>query len=548
MIGSIADLTGSDRIYDVVIIGGGAAGLSIAAALIGSPLRVLVLEAGGRKPDKTGTEVFEGTVADGSVHPFLHTYRVRAIGGASRIWGGRCIPYDPIDFASRPWVAGPGWPFGREVLDPWYRQAQIAIEAGAFDYDPATTLPDDQAEFAPGLDGETVRTRLERFSKPTDFWRRFGQDITRASNVDVVLNAPATAIRLAQDGATVDHVEVALPDGARTQVRGRQVVVAMGGLESVRLLLASNDIRPAGVGNDHDQLGRHYMSHLAATSGTVTFHAPAKAIRWDYQKDADGIYVRRRIAITEEAQTRMHSLNTVFRTHLPDPADPGHGNAILSAMYLVKDLVLYEYSRKFRENKAGLGLYGRHLLNVLRNPFALAGFGEGWVRKRILADRKLPSVVLGSRTNAFALEFHAEQEPNPESRITLSRERDAYGMPRMSVDWRTTALDMESLKASYAALAERLEQSGAGRLDYDPDEVVAQARKEGAYGGHHLGAARMSRDPRQGVVDPDCRVHGVDNLFIASGAVLPTSSQANPTLTIVALALRLADHLKSRVP
>lgn len=547
MIGSIADLANSTRDYDLVIIGGGAAGLTIAADLIGSPLRVLLLEAGGLKPDQAGTQVFEGEVAAGSAHPFLHTFRVRAIGGASRIWGGRCIPYDPIDFAHRPWVAGPGWPFGREVLDPWYRLAQVAIEAGRFDYDPATTLPDDQAEFAPGLDGGPVQTRLERFSKPTDFWRRFGGDLTQAENVNVVMNAPVTGVRLTADGSAVDHVEVASPDGARLQIRGRRVVVAMGGLESVRLLLASNDVRPAGVGNDNDQLGRNYMSHLAATSGTVTFSGPADSIRWNYQKDADGIYVRRRLAISGDAQERMQSLNTVFRTHLPDPADPGHGNAILSAMYLVKDLVLYEYSRKFRENKAGIGLYSRHLLNVIRNPFALAGFGVGWVRNRILADRKLPSVVLGSRTNSFALEFHAEQEPNPASRITLTQDRDAYGMPRMSVDWQTTPLDMESLKASYAALAERLRESGVGRLDYDPDQLVAQASKEGAYGGHHLGAARMSVNPADGVVDPDCRVHGVENLFIASGAVLPTSSQANPTLTIVALALRLADRLKSEL-
>ena len=234
----------------------------------------------------------------------------------------------------------------------------------------------------------------------------------------------------------------------------------------------------------------------------------------------------------------------VFRTHLPDPADPAHGDPVLSAMFLVKDLILYEYSRKFRERRTTMGERLRHLGNIAGHPGRLTAFSRRWIKDRILADRKLPSVVLGSSTGAYTLEFHAEQAPNPESRVTLSNERDRLGMPRLRLDWRTTELDFDSLKSAYALLAAELARTGVGRLTYDPDRLVERARAEGAYGGHHLGTTRMSLDPRDGVVDPQTRVHGVGNLFVASSAVFPTSSQANPTLTILALTLRLAAQLQ----
>jgi choline dehydrogenase-like flavoprotein len=533
------------ELADLCIVGAGAAGLALAASFIGAGRKVVLLEAGGERQTKASQSVYEGELADPAVHPYLHHFRVRALGGASRIWGGRCIPFDPIDFEERPWVPGPGWPIPLQSLLPYYEAAQAAAEAGPFDYDPRTAMPGRPAELAPGLDGANVQTRLERFSKPTNFWTRYGESLTAARDVWVSPQTPVLRIRLSEDGGAVDHLLIVdLVTGAQRKFRARHYVLALGGLETVRLMLASNDVRPGGVGNDHGQLGRYYMSHLAATSGYVTFAGPPSRIAFDYERDARGVYVRRRLAVTAEAQKALGLLNVVFRTHLPDPVDPSHGDAILSAMYLVKDLILYEYSRKFREHRAPLGRRMRHVGNILRQPLRLAAFGQTWVKDRILAERKLPSVVLGSASNRYALEFHAEQAPNPDSRLTLSAERDVFGTPRLKADWRISPIDIDSLKAAYGLLGRELDRTGAGMLDYDAESVAEAAIKAGAYGGHHLGAARMSHRAQDGVVDENLKVHGMSNLYVASGAVLPTSSQANPTLTILALTFRLADHLK----
>ena len=546
MLGSLVDLQNSDQRHDVVIVGGGAAGLTLAHALGAAGKHVLVLEAGGDRKTKASQEYYRGELADAVVHPPTHNYRVRALGGTSTIWGGRAIPFDPIDFEKREWVPSSGWPFKRGELAGFYEKAMDAAEAGRLDFCPEQALPGAQKELAPGLDGDLVRTTIERFSKPTNFWRRYGAELTRSRNVRIVRDAPVAHIQLTGDGNSVDWIEVAAPDGSRIKLRGRSYVLALGGLETTRLLLASNDVRQAGIGNDSDHLGRNYMSHLCATSGTISFAGPPDGVAYDYAQDADGIYVRRRLWLSEAAQREFKLLNTTFRTHLPEPADPSHGDAILSAMFLVKDMVLYEYSRKFVENPVSLRGRLSHVGNIARQPLRLVSFGTNWLRKRTFAERKLPSVVLGSRDNRYELEFHAEQAPNPDSRLTLSGERDAFGMPRLKVDWRVTELDMESLQRSYDLLARELRSSGAGRLDFDREKLVVKAKRHGIVGGHHIGTTRMSADPGQGVVDPDCRVHGVGNLYVASSAVFPTSGQANPTLTLLALTFRLAEHLRDK--
>ena len=533
-----SELTAPPAPADVCIVGSGAAGLTLAARCAALGLEVLVLEAGGARTEPPVQDAYAGEVADSRVHWPIDTYRVRALGGTTALWGGRAIPFDPIDFEPRPWVAHSGWPIGYDEVARYYPAAMEAAEAGAFDHTPS-------APIVPGLDGEWLHTTIERFSRPTNFWTRYGRELTAATNVRIVTRAPVTAIRLTPEGDRVDHLEVRGP-GTTWPVRARAYVLAAGGLETARLLLASDDVLPDGPGNTGGWLGRGYMCHLAASFGTAHFTGPARSIGFDYERDAEGIYIRRRLAPTPAAQRARHLLNSTMRLHIRDANDPSHGDAVLSLMYLAAFAVKYEYSRAAREADRSIGPYLRHLGNIARHPVQLFNFVRTWGVKRYLSSRRIPSIALPARDNRYPIEFVSEQSPYRDSRVTLSPERDALGMRRLRVDWRVAPADFDSIRATYRLVRDELARTGTGTLEYDEAAVVDAILDAGAYGGHHSGTTRMSDGPRDGVVDRDCQIHGVAGLYVASASVTPTSSQANPTLTAIALALRLADHLKER--
>jgi choline dehydrogenase-like flavoprotein len=262
----------------------------------------------------------------------------------------------------------------------------------------------------------------------------------------------------------------------------------------------------------------------------------------------EGIYCRRRLALRAEVQRAQKLGNFVARLHHPRITDPAHRNAVLSLLYLAKFLIPYEYAKRLHDDDgATLRSLAGHFRNVVTGPFEATGFAWHMLRDRMLADRKYPSVIIQSKANLYSLEFHVEQRPNQESRVSLSDEIDSLGMARLKVDWRYTAGDVDTVTRALALLAADIRRSGVGRFDYNPVMVEAEMTRYGAYGGHHIGTARMGNDPRSSVVDAHCRVHGIDNLYIAGSATFPTSSQANPTLTVVALALRLAAHLDGQL-
>jgi choline dehydrogenase-like flavoprotein len=237
----------------------------------------------------------------------------------------------------------------------------------------------------------------------------------------------------------------------------------------------------------------------------------------------------------------------VARLHFPRITDPAHRSGILSGLYLAKNLISYEYGKRLKDGEErGVGTYVRHLANVALDPLDTARFLTHWVSKRTLAARKFPSVVLRNKTNKFSLDLHGEQIPQAQSRITLTSEQDALGMPKIRIDWRYHRADIESIRRTLDVFAEEFTKDGRVRLVYDGEKLEDELMRFGAYGGHHIGTARMGTDPRSSVVDPNGQVHGVANLFVAGSAVFPTSSQANPTLTIVAMSLRLASHIASR--
>jgi choline dehydrogenase-like flavoprotein len=533
---------------DICIVGAGAAGIALATELVGTGIEVVLAESGGFAVDKKLQELFDGEVVKGSRHPDAVLYRRRVVGGTTSVWGGRCVPFDEVDFERRDYMPYSGWPFSRSVLLPYYKRANPVCDAGIFDYCADSSIGAQAGDMIPGFASSTVRTNdIERFSRPTDFGRLYTPWLKRSRNVSLVYHATCTAIKLQGNGRRVAKLVFRNLKGEIIEIIAGNYVLAMGGLETTRLLMTSNDVMPNGVGNDSDRLGRFYMCHLASTAAELRIAPKIADVIYDYEMSKDGIYCRRRMALSAEAQRKHGIGNMIARFIYPNAANPEHGNGILSALFLARSLLHPEYRGAFSFNdflrnkpERVKNDYRAHLRNILLDLPRTLVFSQMIVRKRFLARRKLPSVMLKSRKNAYVLDINAEQSPDPDSRITLLNEKDVFGVPKLRIDWRMNDTDRHTIKTGLAIMRDEFHRSGCGDLAINED------RLENCWpvGGHHIGTTRMATSVSEGVVDENCRVHGVSNLYVASSSVFPTSSHANPTLTIVALAIRLADYLK----
>jgi choline dehydrogenase-like flavoprotein len=539
---------------DVCVVGAGAAGITVALELARSGVKVILVEAGGRKWNARCQDSYKGTVLNPDMHAPLDAYRHRRLGGTSTVWGGCCLPYDNIDFEYRDYVPHSGWPITAKDLEPYYRRAHQYCDCGEFTYQVREALPGAAANMIPGLpDGEVVTSVLERFSVPTNFGSAYFADLKNTPNIHVILEANCLSIDVAQDGERVSQLELASPRKNQFRVQGKAFVLAAGGLEVTRLLLASNKVHQNGIGNHSGWLGRCYMSHISGQIAEIKILGDPGAVAYGYELDSEGVYCRRRFCISEQAQRELRLLNIALMLSHPPINDPLHGDGVLSLIFFAKLIraigakIPPEYSKALTMVKTPRNVYWAHMKNVLRDIPRIAMVMPEFSYKRFVPKRKMPSLVLKSKANTYGMQYCAEQAPNPDSRVCLSNERDAFGMPRLLVDFQISDIDVESVYRAHTLIDQELRKYGCGYLVFNASDGVADIRNDVGIGSHHIGTTRMCDEASQGVVDLNCRVHGVRNLFIASSSVFPTSSQANPTLTIVAIAARVADHLRQNL-
>lgn len=527
------DALPEDLRADIVIVGSGAAGIALARALIGRGRDVLLLEAGSDAHDGASQDFYRTDSVSPVTHHLGHEFRRRGWGGTTRLWGGRCIPLEPIDFERRDWIPHSGWPIPYAEVARFYPAALEVCEAGPDRFDADTRMfPADSADL--------VLDRIERFSLPTDFGKRYRAELAAATDVRVLTNAAVVAVTTSDDGNVATGVEAVI-GGARRRIHARRVVLAAGGLETTRLLLASNRVRSAGLGNARDLVGRFYQTHLEGNFGLLTL---PKDARIGYWQDPHGVYVRHYLQLAPDAQRRAQAAQLVLRPHYPAIADPSHRNPILSAMYFAKSGLLPEYARIIAGAGGGVpervraGTIAAHVRNIVLGAPRIAMFGADWLRRRTFAARKLPSVVLTHPEGRYPINLNAEQLPNPDSRLLLGAAVDAHGVPRLRVDWRLSDVDKATLARGLRTIAAALPAGASLAID-DLDTAVGTVTPIS----HHMGTARMSDDPATGVVDTDLQLFDTAGVYVCGAAVFPTSGFANPTLTIVALALRLAEHL-----
>jgi choline dehydrogenase-like flavoprotein len=546
---SANEIEDGDRLKsDVVVVGSGATGIPMALELADAGVSVILLEAGSKGVSKKQQSIYSGKVVDPSLHPPADKYRQRRLGGTTPIWGGRCVPFDSIDFEARDYIPHSGWPISIDDLDSYCADANEWFEAGEFLYRSSQVFGDRVPPLINGFESDIVSIdSMERFSRPTDLYRRYRDRLEASSNLKVVFGGSCTKICLSESGESVDKLTVSTLEKRVFYISAEDYVLAAGGIETARLMLASNDVQKEGVGNQNDVVGRYYMCHIAGNVGSLKFNGSRNDIRHGYEISPEGIYCRRRISLTESEQRRRKVGNVVFRLHFPRIADASHKSGVLSFLYLIKSFISYEYATRLRDGDGDtLRSMLLHVRNVLLSPFETARFLLHWMRKRTFASRKFPSIILENKTNKFSLEVHGEHGPDWNSRVYLSEEVDEFGMPRVVIDWKYSRQDIESVRETLKVFASELDRLGIGELEFDDSVLETNLLRFGAYGGHHIGTTRMGTDTQTSVVDQDCKVHGVSNLYVAGSAVFPTSGQANPTLLGTALALRLADHLCDR--
>ena len=515
---------------DVCIIGGGPAGISLARALDGQSFRVILLEGGGMAFEAACQALYKGENV-GLSYEDLDQTRSRYLGGSSNCWGGFCRPMDAHDFEARDWVPNSGWPIGRDDLLPYYRRTQSILQLGPFEYDPKLWeewLGRPDARLVP-FDRARALNIIAQLSPPTKFGQVYGDELARSGNVTTYLNANVTEIETPGNGARVTGVEVRTLAGAAIRVAARTYILAAGGIDTPRLLLASNRHQAAGVGNQNDLVGRYFMDHPRLRCSEIIFNDPkANSAIYDLHVIFAGKMVARGtkmcgyFGLTEETQRSERLGNTRCYVASRFLGDDPYTYGTIKLLY-----------QAVQRSGSLAGRYGELVSRVVRELPKVAVLAVGL--------RYMPRVL----RRGFTLETVVEPTPLPDSRVTLGSDRDALGVPRARVDWRAGELEKRTIRRTQEIVGAEMERVGAGK-------IVVEAPREGepwpdTLNGcwHHMGTARMHADPRHGVVDADCRVHGMENLFIAGSSVFPTCGSDMPTITIVALALRLADHIKA---
>lgn len=531
---------------DVCVIGAGPVGIATALALTDRGARVLLLESGRQAPDPEIQDLSRGENMSRKWHHEPVITVARRLGGTSNLWGGRCLPFDPVDFAPRPWLDVPPWPIGEDDLAPFLERACALMGAGASVW--REPLPG-VAAGGPLKDDAFDFEALERWSNARRIQELHRETLETRDLLLVALGVTVTGFEQTQDGRLSG---LALhPEGREPGMLAvREAVLAAGGNESVRLLLAHQRHRPDLFGGPGGPLGRHYMGHVNGQIADVTFENRALHDGLDFHLDGHGSYVRRRFVPRPEVQEEARLTNMAFWPVVPPIADPAHRSGPLSAAFLVLSfgpLGRLLVAEAIRRPNVGEPPYRRlaHVRNMLLDPVRTLTVVPDYLWRSRVTKLRLPGFFVTNRARRYGLEYHAEHLPHPDSRITLSEETDRTGLPRIRVDLRFREEDAEAVVRAHDRLERWFSENRLGRLDYrTPRDARAQAVLDAAlHGNHQVGTIRMGTDPAQAVVDAECRCFAIPNFSVVSTAVLPTSGQANPTLTAVQLGLRCAARL-----
>lgn len=521
----LRDAAASNWAADVCIIGAGAAGITLAREFVGSCHKVLLLESGGLTAEPETQALYDSDVV-GLAHNGIHAARSRMFGGTTNLWGGQSLRFDQSDFRVRPWVPHSGWPLTLEVLTVYYDRAETVLQVGKkLTYEQLCLRLGLQP---PAFDPQKFRFAVSQWSRCPNFAVAYGDQLIKSANVTLVLHANVTSVLAAKTG-TITAVEVKTLSGKTERITARYYVVCCGAIETARLLLASDRPAPHGIGNRYGLVGRYFMDHLHLDLGRLAIRD-----RRRLHDTFESFVVRQRLyspklILADEQQSRLGLLRLLSEVILEDPPD--------SPITQLKQAysALRKHAGKVNLKASALASATRSLTGSPRE--AMRTVWRIYARGRGAKARDCP-VRLG---------VQCENAPCPDSRVSLSDSRDRLGMRRARLNWVVGEFERNTLRTFVYLFAAEIDRLGyaaydlrsAGMLD---DEHAWRGMVTDA--AHQMGTARMHESPQFGVVDSACRVHGIDNLYVGSSVVFPTGGHSNPTLTILALCIRIADTLK----
>ena len=496
---------------DICIIGAGAAGITMALELENSPYKVILLEGGGFEYDDKVQELYNGKLIGHPYYP-MKSSRLHYFGGSTGHWGGMCSTFDDIDFRQRDWVEHSGWPIKREDIASYYPKAHTILDLGPYEWDVKYWQKQNPLLIPLPLDENVIWSKMWQFSPPTRFGAKYKDAVVNAKNIHLFTYANVTDIGAAENVSKINEVTIKNYTGKQHTVKARYFVLACCAIQNARILLACNKQAPAGLGNDNDIVGRYFMEHVEIDSGELWLK---KSDPLDLYKMGLGTKARAELAISAQKQEELKVLN---------------GTIALTPLEMAK------------KKKPSITIWAEDDPRKSLDTF----HKYQTVSKKNFIQRILSPSVYG----AYGLFTRIEQAPNPSSRVLLSNEKDALGVSRANLNWQMSPLDKKTVRKLNELLGQQVGAAGIGRVklaDYLLDEKDETMPSYTSGGWHHIGTTRMSEDPKKGVVDANCKIHGIDNFYVAGSSCYPTGGAVNPTLTVVALSLRLANHLKEKI-
>ncbi len=505
--------------HDICIIGSGAAGISIAKELGDSKLSVALVESGGLKFNMDMWNLNAGKWAVSGLGQRIQAdhetknMRLRWLGGCTNHWGGFCSPFDKLDFEKRDWIPNNyGWPITLDDLEPYYERACNYVNVPSFKYDVEREYKNhpERPIYDFGEDSK-ITTKMFHFATgpkggrrvQTNFGEKYLEYLRDSKNISVYLYGTVRKINADSNGKNIKSVDIqAFIKDLQFKIKAKHFVLATGGLENVRLLLNSNDVQKKGLGNHNDLVGRYFMghAHFALNAGLV-------------------------YAI----ETQKPGTLLPLYTYMIDPIRKHK----TFGFFVIKD----HYQKKYKLLNANIGGI------IWTEPYKLSTDADKNIEpvirmrsKKSAKDQK-PIIFRSCQVNV-------EQDPMAESRVTLQDSLDRFGDRKLQVEAKVSDLQQYTALKSFAIFGQELSRSGFGAVRIQSSSKRLFDSILPSLGGHHIGSTRMANDAKKGVVDKNCKVFDINNLFIAGSSVFASGSCVNPTFTITALAIRLADHLK----